>query len=388
MEKYSKWRDPGTGIQPFLPIVPPRSVSPIFVALLGPCSLVHAIARTILLGVIAALHVILVDGLCLVFTPVPPIYRLVSSGFTALTCRLALGIMGYWWITTDIYSPKRGKNGVSQISKVSPKKGDLIITNWTSYVDVLYLAFRHNPTFLLPIFSTASSSTAPTAKTGRHTGTGSASINLSSSSTQPDLIGYEPIPLFALLGRTGSLPPTYDLPPTTKYYKNLREARRKEGRPVVLFPEGTTSNGREILRFADGVLDGSDFTGGEDGQVWIKYFRHSPPTAFASSTTCPIPTPLNHLLFSLLYTPTPIPSRSLHVRTLHPSASPSSPSFLPSEILHNAPGGLDSAAKDPKAVWREAIGVVLAETGRIRRTKGMGWVEKASFLDYSGNKRR
>lgn len=34
------------------------------------------------------------------------------------------------------------KAGVSQISKRSPRRGDLILANWTSYVEVLYLAFR------------------------------------------------------------------------------------------------------------------------------------------------------------------------------------------------------------------------------------------------------
>ncbi|WWC88984.1 uncharacterized protein L201_003899 [Kwoniella dendrophila CBS 6074] len=388
MEKYSKWRDPGTGIQPFLPIVPPRTVSPVFIALLGPFSLVHSIGRTILLGIVALLHVILVDGICLVFIPIPPLYRLVSSALTALTCRLALVLMGYWWITTDIYSPKRGKNGVSQISKVSPKKGDLMITNWTSYVDVLYLAFRHNPTFLLPIFSAESTnlSTTHKGKTGRHTGTGSAQIASSTSLSQPPLIGYQPISLINLIAKTGSLPSTYhELPKVGTYYKTLREARRKEGRPIVIFPEGTTSNGRSILRFAEGTLDETDFTGtgNDQGLVWIKYIRHSPPTPFSASATCPLPNPIKHLVTSMLYTPTPYPNRSLHIRTLHPSASPSSPSFLPSEILNNAPGGLDIAVgKDHKSVWRESIATVLAETGRIRRTKGMGWVEKGTFLEY------
>jgi len=76
------------------------------------------------------------------------------------------------------------------------------------------------------------------------------------------------------------------------------------------------------------------------------------------------------------------------VRTLHPSASPSSPSFLPSEILANAPGGLDAAGKDGKAAWREAIATVLAETGRVRRVKGMGWVEKKGFLEYWSSTKR
>jgi len=55
---------------------------------------------------------------------------------------------------------------------------------------------------------------------------------------------------------------------------------------------------------------------------------------------------------------------------------------LPSEILTNAPGGLDDLGKDGKGAWREAIATVLAETGKVRRVKGMGWVEKKGFLDY------
>jgi len=76
------------------------------------------------------------------------------------------------------------------------------------------------------------------------------------------------------------------------------------------------------------------------------------------------------------------------IRTLHPTASPSSPSFLPSEILANAPGGFDSAGKDGKGAWREACATVLAETGRVRRVKGMGWVEKKGFLEYWDRQRR
>ncbi|WWC69859.1 uncharacterized protein I206_103802 [Kwoniella pini CBS 10737] len=382
MEKYSKWRDPGTGIQPFLPVTAPKTISPIFIALLGPFAVLTSIIRISLLGIIFLLHLILVEGVSLLLIPIPPLHRLVSSSFTAFTCRAALAFMGYWWITTDTYSPKRGKNGVSQISKVQPKKGDLIITNWTSYVDVLYLAFRYNPTFIIPIFSPIfPESHELKSKTGRHTGTGSAQINILSNSPQPECIGYQSIPLISLLIRTGNLPST-ELPGTAKYFKTLKEARRKENKPIVFFPEGTTSNGRSLLKFPEGILEENEFSGkGDDGLIWIKYIRHSPPTQFSSPAPCPIPKPGKHILSSL-YTPTPISKRTMHIRTLHPSASPSSPSFLPSEILNNAPGGIDSTFKDPKAAWREAIAIVLAETGRVRRTKGMGWVEKGQFLEY------
>lgn len=56
--------------QPFLPIVPPSNTSPIFVALLTPFSLAHAVVRGVLLGVVALLHVLLVDGVALAFVSV------------------------------------------------------------------------------------------------------------------------------------------------------------------------------------------------------------------------------------------------------------------------------------------------------------------------------
>lgn len=108
--------------------------------------------------------------------------------------------------------------------------------------------------------------------------------------------------------------------------------------------------------------------------------RHTAPTPFAATATCSTPTPLRHFL-RFIYTPTPFPSRSMTERTLHPAASPSSPSFLPSEILSNTPGGVESAGKDGKGAWREACSIVLAETGRIRRVR-LGWVEKEGFLAY------
>lgn len=109
---------------------------------------------------------------------------------------------------------------------------------------------------------------------------------------------------------------------------------------------------------------------------------HSPPSPSSTSATAPLPLSRNSHILSLLSTTSPIQSRSLHIRTLHPSHSPSSPSFLPSEILSATPGGFDGMGKEGGGAWREAIAVTLAELGRVRRVRGMGWVEKAAFLDY------
>jgi hypothetical protein len=161
----------------------------------------------------------------------------------------------------------RAKN-VSQTNR-SPRAGDLIITNYTSQIDILYLAYRYNPTFLLPTFTPLDETS--TQSTGRHTGTGSA--NISTSQPQPKFLGYTPIPLLALLARTGSLPPTEEVL-SVGSYKTLKGARRGEKRVVVLLAEGTTSNGRAVLKFPEGVLEEGDIGRDDEGIVWLKFFRY------------------------------------------------------------------------------------------------------------------
>ena len=49
----------------------------------------------------------------------------------------------------------------------------------------------------------------------------------------------------------------------------------------------------------------------------------------------------------------------------------------------------EGVGKDGAGAWREAVATVLAETGRGRRLRGMGWVEKEGFLEnWNGSRRR
>lgn len=257
----------------------------------------------------------------------------------------------------------------------SPIGGDLIISNWTSYIDILYLAFKYNPIFILPVFDQSSVASPAMPTTGRHTGTGSA--NIGNQLAQPSCMGYVAVPFLRLILHTGNLPPTAS--PTFPTVKKACSTNR----PVILFPEGTTSNNRAVLRLGKDVLKDDDVTNWQ-GIIWVTSLKYPAPSTWLSSSTCPTPSLWSHLR-SICMT---IPPRTMTVRTLHPSMSPSGPSFLPSEILRNSPGGLEGL-ESGAGIWKEAIATVLAECGRLRRVRGMGWVEKQGFLDYwKGTKRR
>lgn len=91
--------------------------------------------------------------------------------------------------------------------------------------------------------------------------------------------------------------------------------------------------------------------------------RYPPPTRLAPSLTYPIPSssflvlPLAHI-FSLTSRLTPY---TFTVRRLHPSESPTN--------------------------W-ETLGETLAQTARLKKVVGLGWVEKGAFLEFRRAKGR
>jgi hypothetical protein len=117
--------------------------------------------------------------------------------------------------------------------------------------------FSFNPIFVLPVSETIdlpsadSNLSAPTTHSpGRRTGTGSANISSSNRAptAQKRVLGFRKVSLFTMLHLTGKVPP-YGLAPETP--SSLDDIRRNADRPVAIFPECTTSNGRGMLRFAD-----------------------------------------------------------------------------------------------------------------------------------------
>ena len=116
-----------------------------------------------------------------------------------------------------------------------------------------------NPIFVLPIPDTLpsasvtlQSSTPVTHTPGRRTGTGSANIQSPRKTTNARIriLGYREVSLLSMIRSAGQVPP-FGVSTNDSSVRTLEDIRKRADRPVVVFPECTTSNGRGLLRFAD-----------------------------------------------------------------------------------------------------------------------------------------
>ena len=118
---------------------------------------------------------------------------------------------------------------------------------------------RFNPIFLLPVpeslpqTQSASGASTPVIHTpGRRTGTGSANIQIPAKVATPRIpvSKFVQLSLLSMVFKVGLVPP-YGVPISGTNVATLEEIRRKASKPIVVFPECTTSNGRGLLRFSD-----------------------------------------------------------------------------------------------------------------------------------------
>ncbi|KAG1243571.1 hypothetical protein G6F68_015777 [Rhizopus microsporus] len=130
--------------------------------------------------------------------------------------------MGFFHIKTETVSIRKSRGN---IKSGSVKDGDIIISNWTSYVDILYLAYKFNPVF----------------------------TQVYSNTTQ-----VKKISLWQAIRSVNQIPPAT---PTSTVYdiKELSLKAKEQGwGPIVIFPEGTTTNGRALLKFVPLSFDDVD----------------------------------------------------------------------------------------------------------------------------------
>lgn len=383
MEKFSQFRDPGTGIQPFLTPIPPAAGSDVVTYLLLPFGILLGVVRITLVAAVTLLYVLLVDGVCLILRPIPPIHRLITGLFTSFLTRLVLLLVGIPWIPVEVVPRKRGK-GNAWAEKWNPKAGDVIVSNWVSWIEILWIAFRFNPIFAVPVFAkiepaaTARSSAPITSTPGRRTGTGSAAVSTPSTrapTPRAQVLGWKTASLLEMINNTGRIPAMTSEKEGDRL-QSFEEIRSQADRPIVVFPEGSTSNGRGIMRFAD-VFKGVTVPVMKY-KVFVMCVRYDPPTTVAPSLSHSLPSatlnPISHL-FKLTSSFVPF---TLSIRLLPPSESPSSGSFLLSELI------TDSTLADPLS---EVCASIISQIGKVKRV-GMGWEDKAAFLEFYRGKRK
>jgi hypothetical protein len=190
MEKFSAFRDVGTGIMPFLHPIPPRGIhSQIFKKIIG-----H------ILAVLKLPFIIICVMLLIILQKINSSPVLVVK---SMIYRVLLWFMGFYKIESVVKPSKK------QIIESKPKvHKKLIISNYTSYVDILYFS-TFSPIFL---------------------------------SVCVDGTVKECLPFDMILNCT-NVDCSVGIP-LDQFLKNY-----KSNRSIILFPEGTTSNGRGILSF-------------------------------------------------------------------------------------------------------------------------------------------
>ncbi|KAF9130660.1 hypothetical protein BGW39_002802 [Mortierella sp. 14UC] len=354
MEKFSRWRDQGTGIQPFLPPVPANAdhspIQKVFTAVLMIIKPVTGLVKLILVGILSLLFVLL-EAAGLIFTPVAPLHRLYHRFISAVIIRAILVMLGFFWIKNEAVTLRRGRSsGTGNRSQSSSRRatpsGELIVCNWSSYIDILYLAFRFDPVF------TQMYSTTLTVRQITLWGA------LRQAGSYPELSPPEGIETFPLLDF-------------------VKDMHKKGSGPVVIFPEGTTTNNRAILKFVP-IFKGWSVpeTSIEIRIMALKYDYQK----FAPTFTVGLD---NSYRFGHLFRTCAQFYNTLSVKTLAQDESPSNAHFSAIEGLSSTPSAAAIGVIEP--VEEDSLGSVMINLmGRMTRFRklGLNVKDKADFLDY------
>lgn len=171
--------------QPFLPPVPPLGAASVFTKILLPLRYILAIIRTLLVLLLALVYVISVRGVCLILvksfihyffhhllihlTPSAAHTSTASPRWTLTHIYSWAFRFVYSWHFLDFSRTSDQKERVSMTSLVlvteliifqnnrralgkyerwNPNAGDIIVSNWTSWVDVLWLSIRSVSSFV------------------------------------------------------------------------------------------------------------------------------------------------------------------------------------------------------------------------------------------------
>ncbi|KAH8888793.1 acyltransferase-like protein [Thozetella sp. PMI_491] len=243
MEKFSQFRDRGSGISPFLPATTPASAV---------SSLLHTFLFLFRLPIF--MTCVAAYFLVLHHLPLPVVARkLLLWGL--------MGIPGIWWVDLQLDGVKRGSLSQQPPSRV-PHPRSVIAASFTSPIDALYLAAVFDPVFTISY---------PGSRKVKRVG----------------LLGA----IFAALSPAQLLPNS----PPESGLTGLDELLKKyPDRVIAVFPECGTTNGKGVLPFSPSLLNVP-----ADVHIFPVSMRYTPP-----DITTPVPGAWVTFLWKLLGRPT------------------------------------------------------------------------------------
>ncbi|EJP62336.1 acyltransferase-like protein [Beauveria bassiana ARSEF 2860] len=322
MEKFSQYRDRATGIAPFLPVTTTLStVSAAYHGLIFALRLPFFL--TFAVGYFAFFH----------HLPLPVIARKV-----ALWC--LLGIPGIWWVDLQLDGVKRGTLA-DQPRHRFPHGGTVIAANFTSPVDVVYLAAIFDPIFTV---------------------------------SYPGTRKVRRVGLFAAVLAALAPPSTHR--PADSELVSLRDlVQRYPDRPIAVFPECTTTNGKAILPLSPGLLACP-----ADVQIFPVSLRYTP-----ADVTTPVPGRWISFLWNLLSRPTTCIRVRIAEGQSNTSATSTNGASVNGELRSRAgDAGGDVSPEEQRVL--DGIAEALSRLGRVKRV-GLTVEDKAAFVKALNRKR-
>ncbi|KAL9098468.1 MAG: hypothetical protein Q9163_005876 [Psora crenata] len=319
MEKYSQYRDRGSGIAPFLPV----STQPSGIYLPF-----HVFLFLIRLPILVS--VTLSYFFVLQWLPIGSLGKKASLW-------LILGTPGVWWIDLQIDGVKKGSLAKHHKARL-PQPGSIIASSYTSPLDALYLAAIFDPVF------TASYSSTPQ---------------------------VERISLFHAIIRSFQQPQVD--PPKNARLTDLRTLIRQHPcQAIVVFPECTTTNGRAILPFSPSLL-----TAPPAAKIFPINLRYT-----EADITTPIPGTYISFLWNLLSKPTHCIrvriAESVHNQRMAQGEALRDERTSSSETLLGSEEGDNINVTERRVLDRVAD--ALARLGRVKRV-GLDVRDKQGFIE-------
>ncbi|KAF6830636.1 vacuolar protein sorting protein vps66 [Colletotrichum plurivorum] len=331
MEKFSQFRDKGSGISPFIPVKTPLSpVAAVFHTFL------FCVRLPVFLTYVAAYFLLLQH------IPVLPV------AFRKVLLWGMMGIPGIWWIDLQLDGVRRGTLA-EQPPQRFPHPGSVIAANFTSPIDAVYLAAIFDPIFTV---------------------------------SYPGTRSVERVSLLRAVLCALS-PVRFGPRPGAKLTDLAALLERYPDRVVAVFPEGATTNGKGVLPFTPSLLSASP-----EVHIFPVSIRYTP-----ADVTTPVPGRWFKFLWDLLSRPTTCIRVRVAESILNSSAAQTNGVSSSSSSADAGSAQRRTGADAPHALSAEeqrVLDKVAEALARLCRNKRVGLTlrDKAAFVDaWSGRKK-